>query len=96
MATQQHTKDAANKILAIMEEWRAAEKAANPEYMEDGVVVDFILGFTVQRFTDEDELTWENSFIAMYGQGPNTHAGLSAWVADNMSVSFMEDQYRDE
>lgn len=78
-------------ILEALQVYRAKQAEAHPEWSADGVVIDFVCGFTAQRLDDEGDLTWQNSYLAKSGVGPNAHAGLADWMASRVSVVYLED-----
>lgn len=84
--------EAERVILDALQTFREKQAEAHPEsWSDDGVVIDFTLGFTVQRIDEQGDLTWQNNWIAKSGQGPNAHAGLSNWLADRLAVAYLED-----
>lgn len=89
MGAKQHDLIVASTIMEALEEWVAAESALEGEPVE-GVIVDFVCGYTVQKIDGDDDLTWQNAWVAQPGQGPNTHAGLVEWLHDRMNVASLE------
>ena len=93
---EQHQLEAERAIAEALQTYRTKQAEEHPEWSDDGVIIDFVCGFTVQRIDEEGDLTWQNNWIAKSGVGPNAHAGLTDWLADRTSAAYLEDDIRDD